>query len=42
MSPVKFIAQFPSVVQPGLAAAERAFELMDAPVEVKGRPGALP
>jgi subfamily B ATP-binding cassette protein MsbA len=42
MSPVKFIAQFPSVVQPGLAAAERAFELMDAPVEVKDAPGALP
>ena len=42
MSPVKFIAQFPSVVQPGLAAAERAFELMDAPVEVKDAPGARP
>jgi subfamily B ATP-binding cassette protein MsbA len=42
MSPVKFIAQFPSVVQPGLAAAERAFELMDAPVEVNDAPGALP
>jgi subfamily B ATP-binding cassette protein MsbA len=42
MSPVKFIAQFPSVVQPGLAAAERAFELMDAPVEVNDASGALP
>ena len=42
MSPIKFIAQFPSVVQPGLAAAERAFELMDAPVEVKDAPGARP
>jgi subfamily B ATP-binding cassette protein MsbA len=42
MKPVKFIAQYPSVVQPGLAAAERAFELMDAPVEVADRPGALP
>ena len=42
MSPMKFIAQFPSVVQPGLAAAERAFELIDAPVEVKDAPGALP
>ncbi|HEX2189044.1 MAG TPA: ABC transporter ATP-binding protein [Longimicrobiaceae bacterium] len=42
MSPVKFIAQFPALVQPGLAAAERVFELMDAPVEVRDRPGALP
>ena len=42
MSPVKFIAQFPAQVQPGLAAAERVFELVDAPVEVRDRPGALP
>jgi ATP-binding cassette, subfamily B, bacterial MsbA len=42
MSPVKFIAQFPALVQPGLAAAERAFELMDAPVEVTDAPGARP
>ncbi|HEX2091277.1 MAG TPA: ABC transporter ATP-binding protein [Longimicrobiaceae bacterium] len=42
MTPVKVIAQYPSQVQPGLAAAERAFELLDAPVEVMDRPGALP
>ena len=42
MSPVKFIAQFPAQVQPGLAAAERAFELLDTPVEVVDRPGAAP
>jgi subfamily B ATP-binding cassette protein MsbA len=42
MSPVKFIAQFPAQVQPGLAAAERVFELVDAPVEVRDRAGALP
>ncbi|HEX5726726.1 MAG TPA: ABC transporter ATP-binding protein [Longimicrobiaceae bacterium] len=42
MTPVKFIAQFSSVVQPGLAAAERAFELLDAPTEITDRPGALP
>ena len=42
MSPVKFIAQFPATVQPGLAAADRAFELLDAPVEVFDAPGALP
>ena len=42
MSPVKFIAQFPALVQPGLASAERAFELLDAPVEVADAPGAQP
>ena len=42
MSPVKFIAQFPATVQPGLAAADRAFELLDAPVEVFDAPDALP
>lgn len=42
MSPIKFIAQFPSVVQPGLAAGERVFELVDAPIEVRDHPDALP
>jgi len=42
MAPAKFLGQFPSVVQPGLAAAERAFEIMDAPPEVLDRPGAHP
>jgi len=42
MTPVKAIAQYPSLVQPGLAAAERAFELLDAPVEVMDHPGARP
>ena len=42
MSPVKFLGQFPALVQPGLAAAERAFELLDAPVEVLDRPQARP
>jgi subfamily B ATP-binding cassette protein MsbA len=42
MSPVKFLAQFPATVQPGLAAADRAFELIDAPVEVFDAPDALP
>ncbi|MBB4634643.1 ABC transporter ATP-binding protein [Longimicrobium terrae] len=41
MTPVKVIAQYPSIVQPGLAAAERAFELLDTPVEVMDRPGAV-
>jgi ATP-binding cassette, subfamily B, bacterial MsbA len=34
MSPAKFLGQFPALVQPGLAAGERAFELLDAPPEV--------
>jgi subfamily B ATP-binding cassette protein MsbA len=42
MSPLKFIAQFPATVQPGLAASERAFQLLDAPLEVVDSPGALP
>ncbi|HJR42673.1 MAG TPA: ABC transporter ATP-binding protein [Gemmatimonadaceae bacterium] len=40
MAPVKFIAQYPSTVQPGLAAAERAFALLDAPLEITDRPHA--
>jgi ATP-binding cassette, subfamily B, bacterial MsbA len=42
MSPIKFIAQYPATVQPGLAAAERAFELLDAPVEVFDEADAAP
>ncbi|HWK90522.1 MAG TPA: ABC transporter ATP-binding protein, partial [Longimicrobium sp.] len=42
MSPIKFIAQFPATVQPGLAAADRAFELLDTPVEIFDAPDALP
>jgi len=42
MTPIKDVAQYPSIVQPGLAAAERAFELLDAPVEVLDRPDAAP
>ncbi len=42
MSPVKYLGSFPAMVQPGLAAGERAFELLDAPVEVMERPNALP
>jgi len=40
MTPLKAVAQYPSIVQPGLAAAERAFELLDTPVEVIDPPGA--
>ena len=41
-SPVKFVAKFPAMVQPGLVAAERIFEFMDSPSEVVDRPGAEP
>jgi subfamily B ATP-binding cassette protein MsbA len=40
MAPAKYLGQFPSQVQPGLAAAERAFEIIDAPVDVTERAGA--
>jgi ATP-binding cassette, subfamily B, bacterial MsbA len=42
MVPVKWLGNFPAAVQPGLAAAERAFELLDSPVEIVDRPGARP
>jgi ATP-binding cassette, subfamily B, bacterial MsbA len=40
MSPVKWLGHFPALVQPGIAAAERAFELLDVSPEVLDRPGA--
>jgi subfamily B ATP-binding cassette protein MsbA len=40
MAPAKALGQYPSLVQPGLAAAERAFEILDAPQEVVERAGA--
>ena len=42
LSPVKWLGKFPAVVQPGMAAAERAFELLDARPEVVERPDARP
>lgn len=41
-APVKNLAKFPATAQPGIAAAERIFEVLDAPREVRERPGALP
>lgn len=41
-APVKNIARFPATAQPGLVAAERVFEFLDAPVEIRNRPGAGP
>jgi ATP-binding cassette, subfamily B, bacterial MsbA len=37
MAPAKFLGQFPSLVQPGLAAGERVFEILDSEPEVVNR-----
>ncbi len=42
LPPVKWLGKFPSVVQPGLAAAQRGFELLDVDAEIDNRPGARP
>jgi subfamily B ATP-binding cassette protein MsbA len=39
-APVKYLGKLPAIVQPGIVAAERAFEFLDAPVEVLDRPNA--
>jgi len=39
-APVKNVAKFPATAQPGLVAAERIFEFLDAPREIRDRPGA--
>ena len=39
-APVKYAAKFPALVQPGLVGAERVFEFLDAPVEIRDRQGA--
>ena len=41
-APVKYAAKFPALLQPGLVGAERVFEFLDAPVEIRDRPGARP
>jgi subfamily B ATP-binding cassette protein MsbA len=40
--PARWLSRFQSIVQPGLIAAERIFEFMDSPVEVKDRADARP
>lgn len=42
MAPAKFLGQFPSLVQPGLAAAERVFEVLDTPIEIADERDAEP
>jgi subfamily B ATP-binding cassette protein MsbA len=39
-SPVKNVAKFPAIAQPGLVAAERVFEFLDTPLEIQDAPGA--
>jgi len=41
-APVKNVAKFPAVAQPGLVAAERVFEFLDTPAEIGDAPGAVP
>lgn len=41
-APVKHLSKLPALLQPGLAAAERIFELLDAPVGIRDREGAKP
>lgn len=41
-APVKYLGKLPAIVQPGLVAASRAFEFLDAPVEIRDRADARP
>lgn len=41
-APVKYVSKLPVLVQPGLVAAERVFEFLDAPAETANRDGARP
>lgn len=41
-APAKWLSKFPSTVQPGLVAAERIFEFLDAPIDIKDAPNAKP
>jgi subfamily B ATP-binding cassette protein MsbA len=41
-SPVKNVAKFPALAQPGLVAAERVFEFLDARPEIADAPDAQP
>lgn len=41
-SPVKYLAKFPALIQPGLVGAERIFEFLDAPIDIRDPHGARP
>lgn len=40
-APAKWLSKFPSSVQPGLVAAERIFEFLDAPYDIHDAPNAV-
>jgi subfamily B ATP-binding cassette protein MsbA len=40
-APVKNVAKFPATAQPGLVAAERVFEFLDAPIDIEEADDAL-
>ena len=40
--PVKYLAKFPALIQPGLVGAERIFEFLDAPIDIRDSAGAQP
>jgi len=41
-SPVKWLSRLPSIIQPGLVAAERVFEFLDTPIDMPRDPSARP
>jgi ATP-binding cassette, subfamily B, bacterial MsbA len=41
-TPAKWLAKFPSTIQPGLVAAERVFEFVDTPIEMQDAADARP
>lgn len=40
--PVKYLAKFPALIQPGLVGAERIFEFLDAPIDIRDSDGVKP
>lgn len=40
--PIKYLSKLPALVQPGLIGAERVFEFLDAPIEIRDSEGARP
>ena len=41
-APVKYLSKLPTLIQPGLAGAERIFEFLDAPAGIRDSEGAQP
>ena len=40
--PVKYLAKFPALIQPGLVGAERIFEFLDTPIDIRDPDDARP